>query len=355
LSETGQTESQPQQYEVPPSITQPTTRPTIIESPTVQLLKALRETGKMDPMGTISYIMLLRELRRMEREDNPNPAPQPQIDVKELVKELNESWEKRFMEYQHRIETLLLGKKAEEAEKKAEELEKKLKEIEERKRTEEQIQKQVEAALTPLQERIKEIQSKILAQASSMSENERKSFFQMLGEEIEKTVSSEVAGTIGKTIRDSLIKAFTKEEEAPVTTEGKIDWVKMLDKWIGKTLDTIGKVVERMPPRPPQMKPIQQIPITPPQTTTITPREQTQFAELTPQTEQKEPEIRKSEAELVPLTKTVTETTETKIEETVKKEETQQLTGEARVEEAEAGGSSEAAGEGAEVKQEPGS
>ncbi|MEM2292765.1 MAG: hypothetical protein QXX41_05770 [Nitrososphaerota archaeon] len=323
------------------------------ESPTIQMLKALRDmssTGRVDPISTLSYIMLIREMRRMEREDMPQPTQSTQIDIEKLVEKMNESWEKRFMEYQHRIETLILGKKAEEAEKKAEELEKKLKEIEERKRTEEEIQKRVESALTPLQERIKEIQSIILNKTASMSENERKSFFQTLGEEIEKAISSEITETIAKNIRNSLIKAFTKEEETPITPEGKVNWAKILDKWIVKALDTMKAVAEKMPVRPPQPRPVQQIPIQPTPVPSETPPSEQKAATSTElvkiATTATQP-VPAQFAELVPQTETPPTSQEPT---TVKSEKPPSITEETKVEPAERKAGSETTGEGVESK-----
>lgn len=297
---------------------------------TLQMLAALREfstTGKIDPISVLSYIMLIREIRRMEQEDNrPQQTQSSQIDIDKLIEKMNESWEKRFMEYQHRIEELLLRKKAEEAEKKAEELEKKIKEIEEEKRQEEYIQKRIEEALNPIQERLKEIQSSVITKLSALPENERKTAVQTLAEEIERTIAGEIGRTISGFLKDTITKAFTKEE-TPVTKEGKVDWIKFINTTLNRVLDTMKAIAEKMPARPPPLRPIQEIPIPPqitaPQPTPIQP----------PQPQE-------------PTAQNVSR--ETLQGETIKREETPIITEEQRVERPEARGSAEATGEGSE-------
>ena len=196
-------------------------------------------------------------------------------DFEKIIEKMNETWEKRFLEYQNkveayqnRIEALIMGRKIEEAEKRAEEAEKKLKEIEAARQQEELIKAKIAEATAPLQNRIKELQNLIAQKTAEMTNEEKKSFFNRLGEEIEKTIGEEVTGAIAGTIKESLLKTFSGKEEAPVTPEGKINWGKMADKWISKTLDTLNALISRLPPKTPPQRQITPIPETAPQTVT---------------------------------------------------------------------------------------
>lgn len=235
------------------------------------LLQALK-SGKTDPLMAL---LLMSELRRMERDEERwnlerqrlLSNPQKEIDVEKLVKELNETWEKRFHEYQSNLEKLLLGKKAEEAEERAERLEKELKETREKIEQEKLLKEKVEEALAPYKEQINQLQQLLASKTASMTESEKRSFFQNLGEQIERSISEEVTGTIAKTVADAITKAFTpKEEETPTTPEGKPDWYRMVDKWVKRGLDTLKAVAERWPTAKPPIKEVQKIPVTTPPT-----------------------------------------------------------------------------------------
>jgi len=252
---------------------QPTTLPeTRVEASEARrgvydLIQTLRG-GKLDP---ITALLILNEIRRMERDEERwalerqrllQQNSNREIDIEKLVEKLNSAWEKRFMEYQSRIESLLMKEKIEEAEKRAEEAEKKLKAIEAEKQQEELIKARIMEATAPLQERIKELQGLIAMKTAGMTNEEKKSFFERLGEEIEKTIGEEVTSTIAGAIKESLLKTFAGKEEAPVTPEGKINWGKLADKWISKTLDTLNAIVSRLPPRAPPQRQITPIPET---------------------------------------------------------------------------------------------
>ena len=252
---------------------QPTTLPeTRVEASEARrgvydLIQTLRG-GKLDP---ITALLILNEIRRMERDEERwalerqrllQQNSNREIDIEKLVEKLNSAWEKRFMEYQSRIESLLMKEKIEEAEKRAEEAEKKLKAIEAEKQQEELIKARIMEATAPLQERIKELQGLIAMKTAGMTNEEKKSFFERLGEEIEKTIGEEVTSTIAGAIKESLLKTFAGKEEAPVTPEGKINWGKLADKWISKTLDTLNAIVSKLPPRTPPQRQITPIPET---------------------------------------------------------------------------------------------
>jgi hypothetical protein len=275
-----------------------------------------------------------------------------ETDLEKLIEKLNETWEKRFLEYQKNMEALLMGRKLEEAEKRAEEAEKKLKEIEEAKQREELMRAKIIEATAPLQERIKELQDLIAMKTAGMTNEEKKSFFEKLGEEIEKTIGEEVASAIAGTIKESLLKTFSGKEEAPVTPEGKINWIKLADKWISKTLDTLDKITSKLPPKTPPQRQITPIPellpsITQLQQPTITP----------PQTVITQPSIKPETTTAAPtptLTtqpSTPTETAaeaisrETPAEEKQIKKEAEEVAEEKQVEKAVAEESSEATGE----------
>ena len=179
------------------------------------------------------------------------------------LEDLMEKWEKRFSEFQSTvqstIERLLLGRKVEEAERRAEEAERRLKETEEAKQQEEMIRGKVAEMLSPLQERIRELQGVIAAKTAGMTSEERRSFFERLGEEIEKAIGGEVTSTIAGAVRESLVRAF--EKEAPVTPEGKVNWVRLVDRWVSKALDTINAIVSRMPQQAPARMEVREMPV----------------------------------------------------------------------------------------------
>jgi hypothetical protein len=179
------------------------------------------------------------------------------------LEDLMEKWEKRFSEFQSTvqstIERLLLGRKVEEAERRAEEAERRLKETEEAKQQEEMIRGKVAEMLSPLQERIRELQGVIAAKTAGMTNEERRSFFERLGEEIEKAIGGEVTSTIAGAVRESLVRAF--EKEAPVTPEGKVNWVRLVDRWVSKALDTINAIVSRMPQQTPVRMEVREMPV----------------------------------------------------------------------------------------------
>jgi hypothetical protein len=179
------------------------------------------------------------------------------------LEDLMEKWEKRFSEFQSTvqstIERLLLGRKVEEAERRAEEAERRLKETEEARQQEEMIRARVSEMLSPLQERIRELQGVIAAKTAGMTNEERRSFFERLGEEIEKAIGGEVTSTIAGAVRESLVRAF--EKEAPVTPEGKVNWVRLVDRWVSKALDTINAIVSRMPQQAPARVEVREMPV----------------------------------------------------------------------------------------------
>jgi len=267
-----------------------------------------------------------------------------ETDFEKLIEKLNESWEKRFLEYQHRIDAILLGKKAEEAEKRAEEAEKKLKEIEEARQQEELMRARIMEATAPLQDRIKELQSLIAMKTAGMTNEEKKSFFDRLGEEIEKTIGEEVTSAIAGTIKDSLLKTFSGKEEAPVTPEGKINWGKLADKWISKTLDTLNTLASRLPPRTPPQRQITPIPETALPPSIAASIQQPTAATIQPQTATTQPSI-------TPETTTAAEAISREItaqpaeEKQIKGEAAEEVSEEKTVEEAVAEEGSEATGE----------
>ena len=281
-----------------------------------------------------------------------------ETDLEKLIEKLNETWEKRFLEYQKNMEALLMGRKLEEAEKRAEEAEKKLKEIEEAKQQEELMRAKIIEATAPLQERIKELQDLIAMKTAGMTNEEKKSFFEKLGEEIEKTIGEEVTSAIAGTIKESLLKTFSGKEEAPVTPEGKINWIKLADKWISKTLDTLDKITSKLPPKTPPQRQITPIP----ETALLPSITQLQPTTTPPQTVIAQPSI-KPETTITPtLTtqpSTPTETTaisreipaqpevsrETLAEEKQIKKEAEEVAEEKQVEKAVAEEGSEATGE----------
>jgi hypothetical protein len=192
--------------------------------------------------------------------------------------ELAEKWEKRFTEFQTYIEKLLLGKKAEEAEEKAERLEKELKEIKQKEEQEKLLKERIQEAMTPYNEQIAQLQGLLAEKTKDMSENERKGFFQTLGEQIEQSLSKEVSDTIAKNVAQAITDAFTprEEKEVPVTPEGKVDTVKMVDKWVREGLKAVQSLAQRWPQQKPPLREVQKI------TPTVPPPEATTTAAITP-------------------------------------------------------------------------
>ncbi|MEM2687499.1 MAG: hypothetical protein QW796_04030 [Thermoproteota archaeon] len=316
------------------------------------LIEQLRG-GKTDPLMAL---LLLSELRRMERDEErwaierqmllSNPQ---KVDVEKLVKELNETWEKRFREYQSSLEKLLLGRKAEEAEERAARLEKELKELKEKTEYEKLLKERVEEALTPYKEQISQLQMLLAEKTGRMSENERKTFFQTLGEQIEQSLSQEVTATIAKNIADAIMNAFTpkeerEEKEVPVTPEGKVDWVKTIDRWVKRGLETLKVVAERWPAAKPPVREVEKIPVAPaalPVTSTMTAAPPAAAVQPAPREKAEEP-VEEAPAKA----KKARKVKEAKGEEKPLEEETGTGSGDA-------GTRQEATGEGAEG-QEPG-
>ncbi len=244
-----------------------------------ELIQSLRG-GKLDP---ITAILVMSEIRRMDRDEErwelerqrlTQPNPNREVDIEKLIDKINAAWEKRFAEYQSNIEKLLLKGRAEEAEAKAERLEKELKEMKEKMEHEKLLEEKIAQALTPYKEQINNIQQLLSEKTKGMSENERRSFFKSLGEQIEQNLSQEVSNTIAKRVADAIVDAFTpkEEKEVPITPEGKVDTYKMVDKWIREGLKTVQTIAQRWPQQKPPLKEVQKIPI--PQTpTTPTPTE----------------------------------------------------------------------------------
>jgi hypothetical protein len=240
------------------------------------MLQALKG-GKLDP---ITALLVMSEMRRIDRDEErwelerqrltqPQPNPTKEVDVEKLIDKINEAWEKRFAEYQSNIEKLLLKGKVEEAESKAERLEKELKEVKGKIEHEKLLEEKVTQAITPYKEQISQLQQMLAQRTASMTENEKRGFFQTLGQQIEESLSQEVTGTIAKTVADAIVNAFTPKEEAvPVTSEGKVDTYKMADKWIREGLKTVQKIAERWPQQKPPLREVQKI--QPPQETTLT-------------------------------------------------------------------------------------
>ncbi len=248
----------------PPEAPQPETP----KSRVYELLQSLRG-GKTDPLMAL---LLLSELRRMERDEErwsyerehllrQTQNPSKEVDIEKLLEKVTQSWETRFQQYQSNLEKLLLGRKAEEAEEKALRLEKELKETKEKIELEKLLKDKVEEALVPYKEQISQLQNILASKTAGMTENEKKGFFQSLGEQIESSLSQEVSDTIAKNVASAITKAFApKEEEVPVTPEGKVDTYKMVDRWVKRGLDTLKTVVERWPKGKPQMQQVRKLP-----------------------------------------------------------------------------------------------
>lgn len=242
------------------------------------LLQSLKG-GKLDP---ITALLVMSEMRRIDRDEQrwelerqrliqPQPNPTKEVDFEKLINKINETWEKRFMEYQSNIEKLLLKGKMEEAESKAEKLEKELREMKEKVEHEKLLEEKIAQAITPYKEQISQLQQLLAEKTKGMSENERRGFFQSLGEQIEQSLSQEVTGTIAKTVSDAIVNAFTpkEEKEVPITPEGKVDTYKMIDKWVREGLKTVQTLAQRWPQQKPPPREVQKIPI--PQATVTMP------------------------------------------------------------------------------------
>jgi peptidyl-tRNA hydrolase len=246
-------------------------------------IMSLFKGGGMEELDPMTRWLLVQEMlddwRERREEKRGRKQMTPEAIAAAVVKALNdagitskkgsgldellEKWEKRFTEYQTNIEKLLLGKKAEEAEEKAERLEKELKEIKEKIEQEKLLTEKIQEAITPYKEQISQLQQLLAEKTKGMSENEKRTFFQSLGEQIEQTLSSEVSTTIAKRVAEAITSAFTpKEEEIPVTKEGKVDTYKMIDKWVREGLKTVQTLAQRWPQGKPPPKEVQKIPIT---------------------------------------------------------------------------------------------
>jgi len=152
---------------------------------------------------------------------------------------------------------------AKEIQKQQQEILQRLRKEEEEKQRKELIGKVVEEALAPYKEQISQLQQLVSSKTAGMTENEKRGFFQTLGEQIEQSLSQEVTSTIAKNIADAIMKAFTpKEEEVPVTAEGKVDTYRMVDKWVKRGLDAIRTLAERWPTSKPPIREVQKLPIT---------------------------------------------------------------------------------------------
>jgi len=244
-------------------------------------IMSLFKGGGMEELDPMTRWLLVQEMlddwRERREEKRSRKQMTPEAIAAAVVKALNEAgvtskkesdldellekWEKRFTEYQANIEKLLLGKKAEEAEQKAERLEKELKEMKEKIEQEKLLSEKIQEAIAPYKEQISQLQELLAEKTKGMSENERKGFFQKLAEEIENNISSEVTGTIAKNIASAIMEAFTpKEEPPPVTKEGKVDTIRLVDRWVRQALDVAGRYLKAKE-GPPPPKPIQKIPI----------------------------------------------------------------------------------------------
>jgi uncharacterized phage infection (PIP) family protein YhgE len=294
-------------------------------------IMSLFKGGGMEELDPMTRWLLVQEMlddwRERREEKRGRKQMTPEAIAAAVVKALNdagitskkgsdldellEKWEKRFTEYQTNIEKLLLGKKAEEAEEKAERLEKELKEIKEKIEQEKLLTEKIQEAITPYKEQISQLQQLLAEKTKGMSENEKRTFFQSLGEQIEQTLSSEVSTTIAKRIAEVITSAFTpKEEEIPVTKEGKVDTYKMIDKWVREGLKTVQTLAQRWPQGKPPPKEVQKIPITTvthPETPPTTPQETPiviSTPEVTVSAETKQPEQPTAETPKEPEAKT---------------------------------------------------
>jgi hypothetical protein len=245
-------------------------------------IMSLFKGGGMEELDPMTRWLLVQEMLddwrdRREEKRGKKQTITPDVIASAVVKALNEAgvtskkesdrdelmekWEKRFMEFQSNIEKLLLGKKAEEAEEKAERFEKELKEYKQKEEHEKLLSEKIQEAIAPYKEQVAQLQELLADKTKNMSENERKGFFQKLGQEIENNISDEVTGTIAKNIASAIMGAFTpKEEPPPVTKEGKVDTVRLVDRWVRQALDVAGRYLKAKE-GPPPPKPIQKIPI----------------------------------------------------------------------------------------------
>jgi len=181
------------------------------------------------------------------------------------VEALMKKWDERFRKYQLRIERLMLGRRVREAEEKAKKAEEEAKKVREKEEQEKMLRERVQEALTPYKEEIAKLRETLAEVTKNMNKEERKGFFQKLGEEIEKSIGEEVTGTIAKKVSGAIMDAFTpKEEETPITKEGKVDAVRMVDRWVRRGLDVIDRYVKSRGP-PPPMKTVEKMSVETPQ------------------------------------------------------------------------------------------
>jgi hypothetical protein len=195
------------------------------------LIQSLR-AGKLDPLTTL---LVMSELRRMERDEErwmlerqrllqqPNPSSNKQVDIEEIIRKMNETWERRFLEYQSNIEKLILGRQLEETKAKLEKAEAELKE---KAKTEEQ-RRMMEEAVQKVRDEYESKIADLRAKLEDIPKGERDSFMDSLMAEIGDEFKSEV--------RDLFLKRLRGEEE-PITVdkEGKMraDVVKLANRAI---------------------------------------------------------------------------------------------------------------------------
>jgi hypothetical protein len=239
------------------------------------LIQSLRG-GKLDP---ITAMLLISEMRRQDREDErwmlerqrllqpqPNPSSNKEVDVEEIIRKMNETWERRFLEYQSNIEKLILGRQLEETKAKLEKAEAELKE---KAKTEEQ-RKMMEEAVQKVRDEYESKIADLRAKLEDIPKGERDSFMDSLMAEIGDEFKSEV--------RDLFLKRLRGEEE-PITVdkEGKMraDVVKLanrairvFEEWV-KTRHTPPRLpIARIPiPQPGEMPPEAPPPETMPEAT----------------------------------------------------------------------------------------
>ncbi|MCW1308376.1 MAG: hypothetical protein OH337_04155 [Candidatus Parvarchaeota archaeon] len=246
-------------------------------SPLASFLESLKGQ-KIDP---ITSIMILSELRRMEREEEEwrlrrnALLNQPKLeeivekiveilqlkkgkgeeeDLKSILREMQAQWEKRFLEYQSNIEKLILGRKLEESERTIKELKEKIEKTEEEKSREKMIAEKVAEAVKPIEETIEKIRGEISALAKNMPPNKAKS----LESEIESVIDEEVTGFIRDKVKTAVKEALTGEAAPPPSTgESKTD---VYLRWAERFLKRIERILEKYgsatPPQPAGFKPI---------------------------------------------------------------------------------------------------
>ena len=192
-------------------------------------------------------IILMDFMDRKEDRRDRRTQPQDSTGIKDLITEMREERK----QFQSTIETMILGKRAEDAEEKSKRLEEELKAERDTQRQRENTAAAVQTAVSEVEQRYGKRLDQLASQYANMTPTQQKGFFDEIAEELGTDLKNQFKEMITARLQPPK-EPMVKTDESGKPT---IDWGNAIDRLFG-----LGdKYLETQKEKPPKL-PVQPIP-----------------------------------------------------------------------------------------------